>query len=143
MKLTSDLISSKSLSSSTLIDSTPGVLVAWDGFGREYGFDGATAAHEGHGRRLAETLGERCNLKTPDQIAVRPVPSSPKPRAAELATYAHACICHLYQKKKTRPPLCVSSRLSLKADRSRSQVRKRYSHRSPRAVRRPPADGPS
>jgi beta-phosphoglucomutase-like phosphatase (HAD superfamily) len=69
MKLTSDLISSKSLSSSTLIDSTPGVLVAWDGFGREYGFDGATAAHEGHGRRLAETLGERCNLKTPDQIA--------------------------------------------------------------------------
>ena len=59
--------------SSTLIDSTPGVLVAWDSFGKEYGFDGATAAHEGHGRRLADSLAERCDLKSPEQLAVRPV----------------------------------------------------------------------
>ena len=61
----------KSLSFSTLIDSTPGVLVAWDSFGREYGFDGAAAAHDGHGRRLSESLVEKCNLKTPEQVAVR------------------------------------------------------------------------
>jgi len=53
----------------TLIDSTPGVLVAWDSFGREYGFDGAAAAHDGHGRRLAESLVERCNLETPERVA--------------------------------------------------------------------------
>jgi len=52
----------------TLIDSTPGVVAAWDRFGREYGFDGAAAAHGAHGRRLAETLGERCKLETPEQI---------------------------------------------------------------------------
>jgi len=57
---------------STLIDSTPGVLAAWDCFGREYGFDGAAAAHEGHGRRLGETLGEWCKLETPEQLQVRP-----------------------------------------------------------------------
>lgn len=62
----------ESLSFSTLIDSTPGVLVAWDSFGREYGFDGAAAAHDGHGRRLTESLVEKCNLETPEQIAVRP-----------------------------------------------------------------------
>ena len=56
---------------STLIDSTPGVLAAWDRFGREYDFDGAAAAHDGHGRRLAETLGELCNLETPEQVKVR------------------------------------------------------------------------
>jgi hypothetical protein len=62
----------ESFSFSTLIDSTPGVLVAWDIFGREYGFDGAAAAHDGHGRRLSESLVEKCNLKTPEQVAVRP-----------------------------------------------------------------------
>jgi hypothetical protein len=62
----------ESLSFSTLIDSTPGVLVAWDSFGREYGFDGAAAAHDGHGRRLTESLVEKCNLETPEQVAVRP-----------------------------------------------------------------------
>ncbi|KAI0248092.1 HAD-like protein [Lactifluus subvellereus] len=53
----------------TLVDSTPGVLAAWDRFGREYGFDPIVAAHEGHGRRLSDTLGERCNLKTPEEVA--------------------------------------------------------------------------
>ena len=66
-------VSIESLSFSTLIDSTPGVLVAWDSFGREYGFDGAAAAHDGHGRRLAESLVEKCNLKTPEEVAVRPL----------------------------------------------------------------------
>ncbi|THH12974.1 hypothetical protein EW146_g7202 [Bondarzewia mesenterica] len=46
----------------TLIDSTPGVLRAWDAFGRAYGFDGAAAAHDTHGRRLADTLAEWCKL---------------------------------------------------------------------------------
>ena len=62
----------ESLSFSTLIDSTPGVLVAWDSFGREYGFDGAAAAHDGHGRRLTESLVEKCNLETPEEVAVHP-----------------------------------------------------------------------
>ncbi|KAI0294792.1 HAD-like domain-containing protein [Russula brevipes] len=53
----------------TLVDSTPAVLAAWDQFGREYGFDGAAAAHDTHGRRLAETLGELCNLEAPEQVA--------------------------------------------------------------------------
>ncbi|KAI0318730.1 HAD-like protein [Amylostereum chailletii] len=46
----------------TLIDSTPGVTVAWDAFGRTYGFSGAEAAHAAHGRRLADTLGEWCKI---------------------------------------------------------------------------------
>lgn len=76
------------LSFSTLIDSTPGVLVAWDSFGREYGFDGAAAAHDGHGRRLAESLVGKCNLETPEQVAVRPrlFPTLIFPRS-----YSYAC----------------------------------------------------
>lgn len=35
------------ISFSTLIDSL-GVLVAWNSFGREYGFGDAAAAHDGH-----------------------------------------------------------------------------------------------
>jgi hypothetical protein len=57
-------------SSSTLIDSTPGVLAAWDSFGREYGFDPDAAARAGHGRRLADSLGELCNLETPEEVEV-------------------------------------------------------------------------
>jgi len=52
----------------TLIDSTPGVLAAWDRFGREYGFDAVAAAHAGHGRRLADSLGELCNLNTAEEV---------------------------------------------------------------------------
>jgi hypothetical protein len=77
------------LSFSTLIDSTPGVLVAWDTFGREYGFDGAAAAHEGHGRRLTESLVDKCNLGTPEQIAVRPRPS---PTPIFLGSYSCASL---------------------------------------------------
>ncbi|KAI0005341.1 HAD-like protein [Russula compacta] len=53
----------------TLIDSTPGVLAAWERFGREYGFDPVVAANAGHGRRLTETLGELFKLDTPEQVA--------------------------------------------------------------------------
>ncbi|KAI0307441.1 HAD-like protein [Multifurca ochricompacta] len=56
----------------TLIDSTPGVLAAWDQFGSKYGFDGIIAANEGHGRRLADTLGKWCRLKTAEELSVRP-----------------------------------------------------------------------
>jgi hypothetical protein len=78
----------ESLSFSTLIDSTPGVLVAWDSFGREYGFDGAAAAHDGHGRRLTESLVEKCNLETPEQIAVRPRLSP-----ALILQRSYSCTC--------------------------------------------------
>jgi hypothetical protein len=79
----------ESLSVSTLIDSTPGVLVAWDSFGREYGFDGAAAAHDGHGRRLSESLVEKCNLETAEQIAVRPRLST---TLILLESYSYACL---------------------------------------------------
>lgn len=49
----------------TLVDSTPGVLIAWDTFGREYGFDASVASHSSHGRRLADTLGEWCKITDP------------------------------------------------------------------------------
>src|SRR6266852_808553 len=78
----------ESLSFSTLIDSTPGVLVAWDIFGREYGFDGAAAAHDGHGRRLTDSLVEKCKLDTPEQIAVRPPLS---PTLISLRSYSYTC----------------------------------------------------
>ena len=78
----------ESLFFSTLIDSTPGVLVAWDTFGREYGFDGAAAAHDGHGRRLAESLVEKCNLETPEQVAVRPLSF---PTLISLEGYSYTC----------------------------------------------------
>jgi beta-phosphoglucomutase-like phosphatase (HAD superfamily) len=78
----------ESLFFSTLIDSTPGVLVAWDTFGREYGFDGAAAAHDGHGRRLSESLVEMCHLETPEQVAVRPRLS---PTLISLGSYSYPC----------------------------------------------------
>ena len=55
----------------TLIDSTPGVLIAWDIFGKQYGFDGLAASHAAHGRRLADTLGEWCKITDPKILAVR------------------------------------------------------------------------
>ncbi|KAI0047638.1 HAD-like protein [Auriscalpium vulgare] len=53
----------------TLIDSTPGVLLAWDSFARTYKFDGSAAAHAAHGRRLADTLGEWCGITDPQKLA--------------------------------------------------------------------------
>ncbi|KAH8834793.1 HAD-like domain-containing protein [Flagelloscypha sp. PMI_526] len=51
----------------TLIDSTPGVLVAWDKFTAEYGVakgpdDYLRIAHEAHGRRLVDSLVDVCGL---------------------------------------------------------------------------------
>jgi beta-phosphoglucomutase-like phosphatase (HAD superfamily) len=59
---------------STLIDSTPGVLAAWEKFGQEFGFDPVVAARKGHGRRPMDSLGELCNLENPEQLAVRLFP---------------------------------------------------------------------
>ncbi|EIM92084.1 HAD-like protein [Stereum hirsutum FP-91666 SS1] len=50
----------------TLIDSTPGVMRAWETFGKQYGFDPAEAAHASHGRRLADTLVEWCKIPKDD-----------------------------------------------------------------------------
>jgi hypothetical protein len=55
----------------TLIDSTPGVMIAWDVFARQYGFDSAAAAHAAHGRRLADTLIEWCKLSDLKILQVR------------------------------------------------------------------------
>ncbi|KAI0063218.1 HAD-like protein [Artomyces pyxidatus] len=52
----------------TLIDSTPGVLVAWDTFARTYHFDGTAAAHAAHGRRLADTLIEWCHISDAQEL---------------------------------------------------------------------------
>lgn len=46
----------------TLIDSTPGVLKAWQTFADDYGLNAAEAAHNAHGRRLYDTLREYCNI---------------------------------------------------------------------------------
>lgn len=47
----------------TLIDSTPGVLKAWDIFARDYSLgDSTKVAHETHGRRLYDTLKEYCKI---------------------------------------------------------------------------------
>ncbi|KZV77521.1 HAD-like protein [Peniophora sp. CONT] len=53
----------------TLIDSTPGVLIAWDIFGKQYGFDALSAADAAHGRRLADTLAEWCKITDPKTLA--------------------------------------------------------------------------
>lgn len=94
-------------SSSTLIDSTPGVLAAWERFGREYGFDPVAAADAGHGRRLTETLGELFKLDTPEQVAVRPAIPFPHSTPATLGSPdwgrtggVHRNCCDLMEKKK-------------------------------------------
>lgn len=47
----------------TLIDSTPGVLKAWDTFGAGYKLSNSAAvAHATHGRRLYDTLKEYCGI---------------------------------------------------------------------------------
>ncbi|KAF6766452.1 HAD-like domain-containing protein [Ephemerocybe angulata] len=47
----------------TLIDSTPGVLKAWELFCKDYSLgDSETIAHETHGRRLYDTLKEYCKI---------------------------------------------------------------------------------
>lgn len=54
----------------TLIDSTPGVLKAWDAFAAKYGFDAAEVAHAAHGRRLDDTLHEYAHLDDPAERTV-------------------------------------------------------------------------
>ncbi|EAU92966.2 hypothetical protein CC1G_03753 [Coprinopsis cinerea okayama7 len=47
----------------TLIDSTPGVLKAWEIFARDYSLgDSLKVAHETHGRRLYDTIREYCKV---------------------------------------------------------------------------------
>lgn len=55
---------------STLIDSTPGVFVAWDIFAKDYGLDSAAAAHASHGRRLYDTLKELCHITDEAKLLV-------------------------------------------------------------------------
>ncbi|KIK99908.1 hypothetical protein PAXRUDRAFT_822179 [Paxillus rubicundulus Ve08.2h10] len=46
----------------TLIDSTPGVLYAWDEFRKQYTHLPDNIAHLTHGRRLKDTLHEHCRI---------------------------------------------------------------------------------
>ncbi|KAI9572622.1 HAD-like domain-containing protein [Boletus coccyginus] len=46
----------------TLIDSTPGVLYTWDEFRKQYTHLPSNIAHLTHGRRLADTLREYCQI---------------------------------------------------------------------------------
>ncbi|KAG5654288.1 hypothetical protein H0H81_005137 [Sphagnurus paluster] len=56
----------------TLIDSTPGVLKAWDIFARDYSLgDSTKVAHETHGRRLYDTLKEYCKIGDDTRLFVR------------------------------------------------------------------------
>ncbi|KAG9314688.1 HAD-like domain-containing protein [Chiua virens] len=46
----------------TLIDSTPGVIYAWDEFRKQYTYLPSDIAHLTHGRRLKDTLREHCRI---------------------------------------------------------------------------------
>ncbi|KAI5123726.1 hypothetical protein M0805_000319 [Coniferiporia weirii] len=52
----------------TLIDSTPGVMAAWQIFAKQYGFDADTVAHASHGRRLLDTLKEFCAIEDENKL---------------------------------------------------------------------------
>jgi beta-phosphoglucomutase-like phosphatase (HAD superfamily) len=52
----------------TLIDSTPGVLKAWDTFAGDYSFNATEVAHASHGRRLYDTLKEHCRIDDEDKL---------------------------------------------------------------------------
>ena len=57
-------------SSSTLIDSTPGVLYAWDEFRKQYTHLPGNIAHLTHGRRLTDTLREHCKITDETELEV-------------------------------------------------------------------------
>lgn len=57
--------------SSTLIDSTPGVLHAWDEFRKQYTHLPSNIAHLTHGRRLTDTLREHCNITDEEELKVK------------------------------------------------------------------------
>ncbi|KAJ3488497.1 hypothetical protein NLJ89_g11609 [Agrocybe chaxingu] len=53
----------------TLIDSTPGVLKAWETFTIDYNLsDSIAIAHATHGRRLYDTLKEFCGITDEDRL---------------------------------------------------------------------------
>ncbi|KAI0090004.1 HAD-like domain-containing protein [Irpex rosettiformis] len=56
--------------SSTLVDTTPGVLKAWQVYANEYGFNGADAALRSHGRRLYDTLQDYCRPRSQAELQV-------------------------------------------------------------------------
>ncbi|KAJ8091371.1 hypothetical protein PM082_015089 [Marasmius tenuissimus] len=48
----------------TLIDSTPGLIKAWEQFSEDYNLgDPAKIIHDTHGRRLSDTLKDICNIQ--------------------------------------------------------------------------------
>lgn len=55
----------------TLIDSTPGVLKAWEVFAADYGLNAVQVAHDAHGRRLYDTLREFCGIRDEEKLQVR------------------------------------------------------------------------
>jgi hypothetical protein len=57
----------------TLIDSTPGVLKAWDVFAKDYALDANAVAHAAHGRRLYDSLKEWCRIEDDDKLQVKQI----------------------------------------------------------------------
>ncbi|KAL0950608.1 hypothetical protein HGRIS_007399 [Hohenbuehelia grisea] len=54
---------------STLIDSTPGVIKAWETFCKDYNLgDHLEVSHATHGRRLYDTLKELCHIEDEDTL---------------------------------------------------------------------------
>jgi beta-phosphoglucomutase-like phosphatase (HAD superfamily) len=54
----------------TLIDSTPGLLKAWDAFAEKYSLNAKEVAHATHGRRLHDTLKEWCRIEDEETLQV-------------------------------------------------------------------------
>ena len=54
----------------TLIDSTPGVLKAWEIFAKDYSLDASEVTQAAHGRRLSDTLKEWCRIDDENTLQV-------------------------------------------------------------------------
>ncbi|KAG7090768.1 hypothetical protein E1B28_009853 [Marasmius oreades] len=55
----------------TLIDSTPGLIKAWEQFCKDYDLgDPTKIIHDTHGRRLSDTLKDICNIQDEEKLLV-------------------------------------------------------------------------
>lgn len=93
----------------TLIDSTPGVLKAWERFCDDYNLGNyVEVSHATHGRRLYDTLRELCHISDEETLQVR-FSYRCLPSCRLLATIALDCIprgstflLHLTGSRRTR-----------------------------------------
>ena len=60
------------LGARTLVDSTPGVIAAWQTWSTKYQLgDFTQVLHNAHGRRLQDSLKEHCGITDEQSLAVR------------------------------------------------------------------------